>query len=500
MNRMKIKDLLLALPTEERPLVTGPEGDRDVAALIADTRQVREGALFVAIRGSKYDAHQDLAAVAARNPAGLIVEDRANVPATYGGAVIEVANSRKALALLASRFHGDPSLHLFCFGVTGTNGKTSCTYIMEHILNRMNLPTGVIGTVEHRLGDKRWPTDATTPGPLELQARLAEMNAAGARALAMEVSSHALDQYRADGVHFNAVLFTNLTRDHLDYHPDFESYFAAKQRLFTDFLWQSKKSPLVAAINIDDEWGRRLHVALPAEVITYGEHPEADLRFEPVAIGFDSTKFKLHGPFGTINADIPLCGRHNIANVVGCVAAAMAVGVAPQVALRSLDSFAGVPGRLQAVGNNRGKHVFVDYAHTPDALENVLKTLVQVRTESKSEARLRVVFGCGGDRDRGKRPLMAKIAENYADEIIVTSDNPRTEDPAAILREIEEGLTGAKPARSMVDRREAIHTAIRESVAGDIVLIAGKGHEDYQILGTEKIHFSDVEVAREGLK
>jgi UDP-N-acetylmuramoyl-L-alanyl-D-glutamate--2,6-diaminopimelate ligase len=501
---MKIRDLLSALPEEKKAKKKGSIRDSrwdprwmEVTDLTSDSRQVQKGSVFVAIRGTKFDAHQELAAVCAREPAAVVVEDPAKVPADFKGLVVEVGNTRQALAILAARYFGDPSLHFFCFGVTGTNGKTSCTFIMEHILNRMHVSTGVIGTIHHRLGEKIWPTDSTTPGPIELQSRLAEMRAAGARALAMEVSSHALDQYRVDGIHFNAVLFTNLTRDHLDYHETMERYFQSKQRLFTDLLWQSRKGPMVAAVNAEDPWGRRLKVAFPAEIFTYGQSEDADFHFRPIEMGFDETKFFLRSPFGELETSVPLCGLHNISNVVGCVAAATALGIAPAVALRSLVDFPGVPGRLQPVPNNRGLSVFVDYAHSPDALENVLKALLEVRKTAEKNGKITVVFGCGGDRDKGKRPLMAEVAEKYADSIIVTSDNPRTEDPQAILQDIERGLKGSKPARSIVDRREAIAAAIRGSQAGDVVLIAGKGHEDYQILGTEKIHFSDFEAAME---
>ena len=515
MTPMKIRDLLSVLPKEASHLMStsatqlGPDQGLAVALeLTTDSRKVQPGSVFVALKGTKFDSHQELANVCAAGAAGVIVEDKKNIPSDYKGAVVEVKNSRQALAHLAARFYGDPSLHFFSVGVTGTNGKTSCTYIIEHILNSVHLPTGVIGTIQHRLRDQVWPTESTTPGPIELQARLSEMRASGARALAMEVSSHALDQYRADAIHFNAVIFTNLTLDHLDYHGAMEKYFAAKQRLFTDLLWETKKSPLIAAVNIDDEWGRRLKVAFPAETLTFGEKEGADFKFRSLKMDFSGTQFELKSLFGEFTAEIPLCGRHNLYNVVGCVAACLALGISPAISLKALETFPGVPGRLQRVPNTKGISIFVDYAHTPDALENVLSTLVKVREESSSQGKIWLVFGCGGDRDKGKRPQMAKIAERLADQIIVTSDNPRTENPLTILQEIvagfsggsATGMAGAKAYKMIEDRGLAIRTALQSARAGDVVLIAGKGHEDYQIIGTEKKHFSDFETAQEACK
>ena len=502
---MKIRDLLSVLSKEASylsPRSVLPSDSAldsiEVTDLTADSRKVKAGCVFVAVRGTQFDSHQELPKVCDQNPAAVIVEDQTLVPAGYRGQVVQVINSRQALAFLAGRFFNDPSLHFFSVGVTGTNGKTSCTYMLEHILNSFGISTGVIGTIEHRLKDRVWPTEATTPGPVELQSRLAEMRAGGARALAMEVSSHALDQYRTDAIHFNAVLFTNLTRDHLDYHRTMEKYFAAKQRLFTDLLWETKKSPLIAAINIDDPWGRRLKVAFPAEALTYGESEAADFRFQVLKMDFSGTRFELKSHFGNFVADLPLCGRHNLYNAVGCVAACMALGIAPAVSLRALENFKGVPGRLQSVPNSKGLSIFVDYAHSPDALENVLQALNQIRQQSSSVGKIWLVFGCGGDRDKGKRSEMAKIAENGADEIIVTSDNPRTEVPETILKEIALGFSSNGKKHTLIeDRKQAIFHALSKAQAGDVVLIAGKGHENYQIIGTEKKHFSDFEIAQE---
>lgn len=468
----------------------------EIAKIQTDSRVVSAEELYVAIKGERFDPHQVLDQICEKNPAAIVVSDRKKVPKNYSGFVIETSSTPRALAGLASRFYLHPSKMLFCFGVTGTNGKTSCTYLMEKILTSLRLPTGVIGTIEHRLGDQVWKTESTTPGPLELQSRISEMQKAGARALAMEVSSHALVQHRVDGVHFNALLFTNLTRDHLDYHLEMQNYFEAKQRLFTDLVWESVKSPLVAAVNCDDPWGRRLKVAAPAEVITYGRNLSADYQIEIKQVGFDKTKFNLSVAGLRIPAELPMCGAHNVDNAVGCVASALALGVSPDVSLQALQGFAGVPGRLQSVPNNKGIHVFVDYAHSPDALDNVLRALRWVREQMKSSAKIIVVFGCGGDRDKGKRPLMAEVCEKLADQIIITSDNPRTENPQQILQEIVAGFKSSTQFLQIEDRAEALEKSLNLANPGDVVLVAGKGHEDYQIIGTEKIDFSDFATLR----
>ena len=330
-----------------------------------------------------------------------------------------------------------------------------------------------------------------------MQSRLAEMRNLGAKSVAMEISSHALDQHRADSVHFNTVLFTNLTRDHLDYHQDMQKYFLAKQKLFRDLLWKSNKIPQFAIVNIDDAYGKKLRVAGHAGLWTYGQSPLADFQFKVTGGDFASTQFHLKSPLGDIEATVPLCGLHNIYNVVGVLASAASLGIAVPYGLKALQNFGGVPGRLQRVQTQKDLHVFVDYAHTPDALENVLRALFQIRDhQTKEQHRIITVFGCGGDRDKGKRAEMASIAEKFSDQVIVTSDNPRSEDPMNIISDILAGFKNSKPFIEP-DRRAAISLALQHAMAGDVILIAGKGHENYQIIGTEKIHFSDLEVVQE---
>lgn len=473
----------------------------EVTGVFNDARLVTPGSVFVAIRGSKLDGHSFLADAVAKGAAALVVEDRSQIPANFDGVVLQVPNSREVLDILASRFYWDPGQELFCVGVTGTNGKTSVTYMTEAILNHGKIPTGVIGTVNHHLGEKVWPSEMTTPDPVFLQRRLREFRAEGAMAVAMEVSSHALDQKRVDSVPFNTVIFTNLTRDHLDYHQTMENYLEAKQRLFTDLLWKTHKRPCFAIINTADKYGRRLRVADPAVLWTYGGK-DSDIRYEMIKMDFALTHFKVWTPMGESEVKLPMSGIHNVMNALAALGAGLSAGLPLSVCVEALNSFTGVPGRLQSVPNDKDLSVFVDYAHSPDALENVLTSLNKVRENLQSEARIWTIFGCGGDRDKGKRPLMAQMALKYSDEVVITSDNPRTESPDAIIQDILTGVAATEKNKTttIADRKEAIESTLKKARNGDVILIAGKGHEDYQIIGTQKFPFSDVKVAEEALQ
>lgn len=472
----------------------------EVTGIFNDARLVEPGSVFVAIRGAKLDGHTFIPDAIAKGAAALVVEDRALVPADYAGVVLQVPNSREVLDILASRFYWDPGQELFCVGVTGTNGKTSVTYMTEAILNHGRIPTGVIGTVNHHLGGKVWPSEMTTPDPVFLQRRLREFRSEGAMAVAMEVSSHALDQKRVDSVPFNTVIFTNLTRDHLDYHQTMDKYLEAKQRLFTDLLWKTHKRPCFAIINTADKYGRRLRVADPAVLWTYGAR-DSDLRYEILRMEFACTHFKVWTPMGEAEVKLPMSGTHNVMNALAALGAGLSAGLPLNICVEALNQFTGVPGRLQSVPNVKGLSVFVDYAHSPDALENVLTALNKVRENLKSSARIWTVFGCGGDRDKGKRPLMAQMALKYSDKVVITSDNPRTEDPEAIIQDILAGVQNSEKEKTVTlpDRKQAIRETLKQAAEGDVVLIAGKGHEDYQIIGTQKFPFSDVKVAEEAL-
>lgn len=494
---MKLPQLLTILPEYK---ASAPE--IEVLSLTQDVRHVHLGSVFVAVKGVKVDGHQFIPQACEAGAIGLVIEHGELVPADYTGFVQVVANSREALDRLAAQFYQHPSKEMICVGVTGTNGKTSMTYMLETILAKVKIPCGVLGTINHHLGEHVWSSELTTPGSIQLQKRLREMREMGARAVAMEVSSHALDQHRADGVHFNTVIFTNLTLDHLDYHGSMQAYFRAKQRLFTELLWKTEKRPHFAIVNTDDIWGARMKVASTAGLWSYGQK-SADFQYTVTQIGFSRTDFDLKTPFGNFKSFVPMCGRHNVANAVGVVAAAASFGIPVALSLESLSQFTGVPGRLQSIANSKSLHVFVDYAHTPDALKNVLEALHQVKTEMKSQVQIWTVFGCAGDRDKSKRSLMAIEAAQRSDYVMVTSDNPRTEDPLHIIHDVMDGFSSEDRKNKVqmeADRKKAIEKVFRLAKPQDVVLIAGKGHEDYQIIGTEKIHFSDVETVRELLR
>ena len=476
-------------------------GDIELTGLFNDARQVTPNSVFIAIPGSKVDGHSFIPDAIKNGAVALVVQEKSKVPETFNGLVFVAPNTREALDLLASRYYLEPGQELFCVGVTGTNGKTSVTYMAEAILNAGQIPTGVIGTVNHHLGERTWPSEMTTPDPLFLQKRLREFREAGALAVALEVSSHALDQRRVDSVPFNTVVFTNLTRDHLDYHNTMENYHLAKQRLFTDLLWQSEKSPLFAIVNVADKFGRRMKIADPAIVWTYGTK-DSDLRFDVLSMDFSSTHVRVQTPLGEAEMRLPMSGIHNVQNAMAAIGVGLSAGLPLTLCISALERFNGVPGRLQSVPNATDFAVFVDYAHSPDALENVLVALNSVRKNIKSSARIWTIFGCGGDRDKGKRPLMAKMALKYSDQVVVTSDNPRTENPEEIIKDIMNGVDDIEKVRTqvIVDRQEAIYQTVMKADKGDVILIAGKGHEDYQIIGQEKLPFSDMKVAEQALQ
>lgn len=478
----------------------------EITALTCDSRQVGPGTLFFALRGSKSDGHLYIPQAVAAGAAAVVLEDATFAPQELPW--VQVANGRVAMAQIAARFHGAPTQGLPLIGITGTNGKTTTSYLIEAILQAAGLPAAVLGTISYRFGSTRIEASHTTPESTELQAIFRQLADAGAQAFVMEVSSHALEQHRVDSCDFNVGVFTNLTRDHLDYHGTMEAYSVAKQRLFSDLLQPGLPGDLrCAVINADDPAADDFIKAAACTVIQYGMAAAAEVTVRDISSSVDGITGRLITPQGEQIFSSRLVGSYNLSNIMAAAAAGVALGIPLQAIVRGIEQQASVPGRLERVDNSCGVTCLVDYAHTGDALENVLSTLRQLAT-----GRIITVFGCGGDRDNGKRPIMGRIAATYSDLAIVTSDNPRTEEPLSILAQIRNGilplrvreytvpeLTGGclkeKGFVMLENRREAIRLAANLALPGDIVLLAGKGHEDYQIIGTTKQHFDDREEA-----
>ncbi|RYZ68282.1 MAG: UDP-N-acetylmuramoyl-L-alanyl-D-glutamate--2,6-diaminopimelate ligase, partial [Proteobacteria bacterium] len=461
----------------------GSFADEPVASLCFDSRKLEARCLFVAIKGGKSDGHDFLQAAADKGAIALVVEDAAKVPKNFLGSVYVAKSSREALNQLSAKFFGEPAKDMFCIGVTGTNGKTTTTYMTEAIFAEAGKPAGVIGTINHHFQDHVWKTEMTTPDPVSFQERLNQFKDLGAKAVALEVSSHALDQARVDEVPFDVAVFTNLSRDHLDYHKDMNEYFKAKSKLFSDLLTRSTKPNPTAVINADDEYAMKLVTASKVRRWTYGLSAGADLHVKILSQGFGGTRFSLKTPVGEADFQLNMVGLHNVANACGAIGAALAADIPLATCVAALAKLRGVSGRLESVPNTKGIHVFVDYAHTDDALKTVLHFLNDIRKKSGLSNRLITVFGCGGDRDKGKRPLMAKAAMEGSDLVVLTSDNPRTEDPEQILNDAMAGAPDGSLGNTLfrdADRKRGIALAINKAQAGDVVLIAGKGHEDYQ--------------------
>jgi UDP-N-acetylmuramoyl-L-alanyl-D-glutamate--2,6-diaminopimelate ligase len=474
------------------------DGNAAVGGLETDSRQVKPGDLFFCLPGHTVDGHAFAGQAAERGASALVVSRELEVPLPQ----LVVPDTRQALAVLADFFYGHPSRRLRPVGVTGTNGKTTTTYLIERIWMDAGTAAGVIGTIETRYAGQSFPMSGTTPDVLELQRIFKAMSDAGTERCVMEVSSHALEQGRVKGVRFRTAVFTNLTQDHLDYHGTMDAYKAAKGLFFARLGNDYGSGPddrSFAVLNADDEASRDFARLTAAEVVTYGIDNEADLRASDVAISARGTSFTLSSPLGERKVQLRLIGKFNVYNALAALGAAFCEGIPLDAAIASLEKVAGVPGRAEAVDEGQPFAVVVDYAHTPDGLENILRTVREL-----AERRVICVFGCGGDRDRTKRPKMGKIAAELADVLIVTSDNPRTEDPLAILKDIEAGLKEADVTEDRYvmqpDRRAAIEKAVEMASQGDVVLIAGKGHETYQIIGGVTHHFDDRQEARAALR
>ncbi len=488
---MKLKKLLERIQPQE---ILG-SSELVVTGLAYDSRQVQPGMIFFALPGVKVDG-VDFISQALVSGAVAIIAERLPKSCPADVCFVRVANARLAMAQIAAGYYEDPTLGVPVIGVTGTNGKTTTTYLLEAILKQAGLSPAVFGTVEYRFNSICIPAERTTPESIDLMRMMADFREQGATAMILEVASHALEQHRVDGIHFDVAIFTNLTPEHLDYHLDMDSYFTSKRRLFTELLGNG-----AAVINSDDSFGRKL-LKENSSWSCFGLNAEADVHPQQIEVGRDG----ICGIFSFADESLVvksgMIGDFNVSNLLAAVAAAHQLGIESDSIAKGIAAAPQVPGRVEKVKNNRGILALVDYSHSSDALEQVLKTLTKLESR-----RLVTVFGCGGDRDQGKRPVMGAVATRYSNLAILTSDNPRTEDPLAILEQIRVGVESAggkelSDAEALAaeegfivipDRRNAIEFAGQLVETGDLLLVAGKGHEDYQILGSEKIHFDDRE-------
>ncbi len=469
-------------------LSTNTTGGEDITGITYDSRKVEPGFIFAALKGANSDG-MDFVGKAAKSGATVVLANRPDPAATPDLGWVRVDDLREALALAAANFYGYPSDRLKTVGVTGTKGKTTVTYILESILTAAGASVGVIGTIEYRYPGVRITAGRTTPESTDLQSMLKGMVDTGVSHCIMEVSSHSLEQKRVWGISYDVTVFTNLTGEHLDFHPSMESYFEAKKKLF--FLDHKKN---VSVVNMDDPWGRKLITELPMKTITFGFEPAAIVRALKFIMSDKGMEFQICFPGGTMDINTRLVGRHNVYNILAAVSSALVLNISPSDIVRGIAALQGVPGRFEKVDNDRGILLVVDYAHTDNALENLLITGREFKPR-----RLIVVFGAGGNRDKTKRERMGRVAARLADWTILTSDNPRNEDPLEIITGIEGGFKKEESGAYEIfpDRREAIARALSIAARGDAVLIAGKGHEDYQIFRDKTIHFSDMEVLHE---
>jgi UDP-N-acetylmuramoyl-L-alanyl-D-glutamate--2,6-diaminopimelate ligase len=487
---MQLKELLKQLQVVQ---VEGPL-DREIAGLVYDSRRVMPGMVFVAIPGVNADGHDFINTAIARGASAIICER--NGFSSSRVTKIKVADARETLARAAASFYQHPSTKLQVIGVTGTNGKTTVAFMIKELLEASGVKTGLLGTVRYEIGDRVIPAHRTTPESLEVQEMMAQMVTSGCKACVMEVSSHALEQKRVAGIAFDAAIFTNLTQDHLDFHGTMDNYFAAKQKLFTKTANGSKRGAVV--VNIDDAFGVRLANESDVAVkLTYGIRGAASLRATNIHLGADFSSFTVEAQDKTFACKLPLIGRHNIYNALAAIGAALALGIDTKKIQSALANMSHVPGRLESISCGQPFAVFVDYAHTDDALRNVLTTVREV-----TKGRVLLLFGCGGNRDSGKRAKMGRVAAEFADHTVITSDNPRNEQPEKIAAQIEEGFLALKQRDYVIelDRKRAISEIIALAKTGDTVLLAGKGHETYQEFEDTVVPFDDRVYAREALE
>jgi UDP-N-acetylmuramoyl-L-alanyl-D-glutamate--2,6-diaminopimelate ligase len=489
---LKLRDLFLGTEANIPPSAL----EMEIRQVSCDSRKVQPRALFFALHGAKADGNAFIRDAVSRGAAAIVSEESAPAAIPPSVVWIQVREARKALAVTAANFFGHPAQALQLVAVTGTNGKTTTTSLIDAIIKASGAKTGLFGTIAYHTPLGEYPAPNTTPESVDLQGFLAEIRDAGGRFGVLEVSSHSLAMDRVWGCHFAAAVFTNLTREHMDYHKTFEDYFAAKKRLFEG---TGAGAPEVAVINADDEYGKRLS-GLAKKTVTYGLESDADITTKKFQLTFNGLTFAAQTPNGKVQVASPLVGRINVYNILAAIGAAQALGLSNEVIEAGIRSLESVSGRFQRIDLGQPFFVVVDYAHTDDALRNLLET-----ARPLAGGRLITVFGCGGDRDRTKRPLMGAVAGRLSDLIIVTSDNPRSEDPNRIIEEIQRGITpdtrrdSEQRLLSIVDRREAIGKAIQLAEPDDLVLVAGKGHEQYQVIGEQVLPFDDVAVAREAL-
>lgn len=486
--------MLLSLVAKETGCLRIIKGNNvEVSSVSIDSRLVKKNGIFIAIQGYSDDGLRYIGDAIRRGAVAVVVEEKSlkDIIIPDGVTLCVTEDSRNCSLKLSSYFAGKPSERIFLIGVTGTNGKTTVTYIIEKILSASGYNPGVIGTISYRYGSKVIKADNTTPDPVKLQNLLSEMCRAGVSHVIVEVSSHALEMRRVDPSEFRAAIFTNLTQDHLDFHKTMENYFLAKSVLF-----RGLSNDALSIINIDDQYGKRMVELSSGRVITYGmENSNADYRGSYKKLTLEGSVFYINSR----KLHTRLLGIHNLYNILSAYTLLDSIGIDNSIMAAVLKDFPDVPGRFERIWPKSGYYVFVDYAHTPDALEHLISTAQFLKSRQLNSGRVITVFGCGGDRDRKKRPEMGRIAEELSDFVIVTSDNPRTEDPLSIIDEIKMGMHRDNHL-IIPDRREAIFKAVEMVTPEDILLIAGKGHEDYQILGKTKIHFDDREVAREALE
>ena len=475
--------------------------DLGVKAVVADSRSVMPGSLFVALPGEKSDGHTYVSEAVAKGAIGIVVTRPVNVSSPVS--IIEVEDGREALALLSAAFYHYPARRLRLTGVTGTNGKTTITFLVREILKAAGRRVGLIGTIAYELGEEKLNAPHTTPDPPLLQRLLAEVVNHGIEDVVMEVSSHALELSRVKGCEFDVGVFTNLTQDHLDFHGDMERYFSAKEKLFAELGKDSKKQgPKRAIINRDDSWGQRLLHRTGVPTWSYGCSREADIWSDEVFADVKGIRFRAHTPSGDCLIRSPLLGSYNVSNILAAIGVGLHYGLPLETLQKGISEVANVPGRFEPLDEGQDFTVIVDYAHTEAALDRLLHAVQAV-----SQAKILTVFGCGGDRDPGKRFPMGKTAARLSDRVIITSDNPRSENAFDIIHEIERGVAEGIQAGGRTtgyeiisDRKNAIDKAIHAAKTGDVVVVAGKGHEDYQLIGSERLAFDDRVVAREAIR